>query len=141
MDNFPWIPCWKNESQDLWNLRFQVSIMELQGRKTHMTELQAPQESNFQDTKFEVSCHSFLNSLTLSLCQISVWNLVYNHLLLIQIGLKEGCKKRVSQKKLCLIKCLWDTLYQNMDSIYIQTFINCTILWRRQRNYKMWKTE
>lgn len=59
-----------------------------------MAELQAPQESNFQDTKFEVSCHSFLNSLTLSLCQISVWNLVYNQLLLIQSGLKEGCKKK-----------------------------------------------
>jgi len=82
MDNFPWILSWEKESQDPQNLRFQISITELQGRKTYVAELQAPQESDFQDTRLEVRCQRFLNSLNLSLCQISAWNSFYDQLLL-----------------------------------------------------------
>lgn len=100
MDNFPWIPCQECGSQDPWNLKFQISIMDLQSRNTYMAELQAPQESNFQNTMFEVSCQSFQNYLTSSLPQISAWNSFYNQLLLIWNWLKEDCKK-MSHRRNC----------------------------------------
>lgn len=145
MDNFPWIPCWECGSQDPWNLKFQISIMELQSRKTYMVELQAPQENNFQDTTFEVSCQSFLNYLTLSLPRISAWNSFYNQLLLIWNWLKEDCKKKSLTEEIVTHKVILTStlsrpeqyLYTNIHNLY-HTLKNTETTKYGKPNRKYW---